>query len=177
MSENLVKKQHKDIKKFLTESKENNIIDNFLAKNLLPEEPRSGALYLTPKVHKPEKFYDTPSGNNIPQCRPIISGCGSNTERISWFVDSHVKDSVKNLESYVEDTPDMLRFLESAESKGDLPPNAIPVALDIKSMYTNIPTDEGIDAVREELDRREDQTIPTIFFITLLQFILKCNVF
>ena len=44
-------------------------------------------------------------------------------------------------------------------------------------MYTNIPIDEGIDAMKEELDNREDQSIPTDFFLTLLRFILTCNVF
>ena len=77
----------------------------------------------------------------------------------------------------MEDTPDMLRYLQSVEEKGDLPENAFPVALDISSMYTNILIDEGIDSMREELDKREDQSIPTDFFITLLQFILQCNVF
>ena len=58
-------------------------------------------LYLLTKVHK--QF------QRIPKGRPIIATCGPNTERISWFLDSMAKESVKNLESYIEDTPDILK--------------------------------------------------------------------
>ena len=44
-------------------------------------------------------------------------------------------------------------------------------------MYTNIPIEEGIEAMKDELENREDKTIPTDFFLTLLRFILTCNVF
>ena len=97
VNENLVKKQHSEIRKFLTESKDAGHIDKNLAKNLLPDDPKAGALYLTPKIHKPDSFYEAPSGTKIPKGRPIVSGCGSNTERNSWFVDKHLKESVKKM--------------------------------------------------------------------------------
>ena len=135
---------HNEIKKFLKESTDNDIISKNLANNLLPEEPKAGALYLLSKVHKQNDKIETPSGNNIPKGRPIISGCGSNTERISWFVDQHTKDFVKKHESYIQDTPDLLRYLKKVEEEDNLPPEAFPASIDIKSTYTNIPIEEGL---------------------------------
>ena len=98
---------------------------------MLPEKPKSGLLYLLPKIHKK---YD-----KIPKGRPIIPGCGSNTELISWFCDQSVKEKVKPKDSYIEDTPDILRFFEELNEGGTLPADAKPVTIDLKSMYTNIP--------------------------------------
>ena len=58
-----------------------------------------------------------------------------------------------------------------------VPKNCKPISLDLKSMYTNIPIDEGIEAFRIELDKREDQTIPTEFLIRLLRLVLENNIF
>ena len=44
-------------------------------------------------------------------------------------------------------------------------------------MYTNIPIQEGLYAFREELDNREDKTIPTDYYIKLLELVLKSNIF
>ena len=62
-----------------------------IAKQMLPVKPKPGSFYLLPKVHK--KF------DRIPKGRPIIPGCGSNTEILSWFCDQAVKDKVKEMES------------------------------------------------------------------------------
>ena len=51
------------------------------------------------------------------------------------------------------------------------------MALDLKSMYSNIPTDEGLAAFKEELDKREDQSIPSEFYIKLLRLVLEANIF
>ena len=113
----------------------------------------------------------------FPQCRPIISSSGSMTERISWFVDQNCKDLVKQLPSYIEDSTDLIRHFERLNEEGVLPPNAIPVSLDIKSMYSNIPTEEGLKAMEKELDSREDKAIPTSFLMTLIRLVLECNAF
>ena len=44
-------------------------------------------------------------------------------------------------------------------------------------IYTNIPQDEGIEAVREALLERNHPDIPTDFLIRLLEIILKYNIF
>jgi hypothetical protein len=136
---------------------------------MLPNKPKSGTFSLLPKVHK--KF------DRIPKCRPIISGCGSNTEMISWFCDQALKAKVKEQDSFIEDTPDILRYFENLNENGEVPPNAKPITIDLKSMYSNIPIDEGLKAFEEELDKRDDKTIPTEFYLKLLRLVLESNIF
>ena len=51
------------------------------------------------------------------------------------------------------------------------------MTMDISGMYTNIPWDQGILAFEEAMDARDDTTVPTSFFSTLLMLVLSCNVF
>ena len=148
---------------------ENKYITKDFAKNLLPQKPKAGSFYLLGKIHKDYK--------RIPKGRPIISGCGTNTERISWLCDQVGKDSVKNQKSFIEDTPDLLRYFKELNETNSLPPNCKPVALDLKSMSSNIPTEEGIEAFIKELKKHEEKTIPTDYIIKLLRLVLQSNIF
>ena len=44
-------------------------------------------------------------------------------------------------------------------------------------MYTNVPWQEGLDAFKESMDKRSDQSVPTSFLLHLLMLVLACNVF
>ena len=51
----------------------------------------------------------------------------------------------KNLESYVQDTTDLVKKLENLP---DTPKSdTILVTLDVRSLYTNIPNAEGLDVI------------------------------
>ena len=63
--------------------------------------------YSLPKIHK----------TNITG-RPIISGNNSPTERISSFVDEHIKILVPKIKSYVRDTLDFIRNIEEFRQTG-----------------------------------------------------------
>ena len=155
-----VDRQYAEIKSVLNEGLDNGYISKKEFNTLLPPKPKPSKLYLLPKIHKP---FD-----EFPKCRPIISGSGCNTERISWFCDNQVKDKVKNLESYIEDTPDLLRKINEINETQTIPDDTKPISIDIKSMYSNIPLQEGLDAFKEALDSRTDKTIPTEFVLKLL---------
>ena len=135
MSEKTIKDQHNRIKEVLEEGVQKKYITKDFAKNLLPTKPKAGAFYLLAKVHKEYA--------RIPKGRPIISGCGTNTERISWLCDQMGKEFVKEQKSHIEDTPDLLRYFKDINENDTLPPNCKPIALDLKSMYSNIPTERG----------------------------------
>ena len=51
------------------------------------------------------------------------------------------------------------------------------LTIDVSALYTNIPQDEGIEAVREALQERNNKDVPTEFIIRMLEIILKHNVF
>ena len=53
---------------------------------------KPGRFYLLPKIHK----------QGCPG-RPVISGCGTPTEKISAFVDHNVRPIVSEINSYIKD--------------------------------------------------------------------------
>ncbi|XP_063448501.1 uncharacterized protein LOC134728033 [Mytilus trossulus] len=69
---------------------------------LEPENAKPGRLYLLPKIHK----VNNPG-------RPIVSANGHPTEKISEFVDFHLRSQVENLPSHIQDKTDYLRKMES----------------------------------------------------------------
>ena len=99
------------------------------------------------------------------------------SERISWYSDTQLKDDVKNLNSYLEDTPDTLRMINSINRIENMPPNTIPITMDIKAMYTNIPLEEGLAACKETLEKRTDKSIPTEHIMKLLRLVMEKNIF
>ena len=132
-------------------------------KYLLVPNPKAGRFYLLPKIHK----------QGIPG-RPIVSANGHPTERISEFIDFHLRPHVLALPSYLKDTTDYLRRLET---KPTVPDNTVLVSLDVTSLYTNIPHEDGINACREAWDTRDIKDPPTDSLVNLLTIILKCNNF
>ena len=116
-------------------------IDERTAEQLKPKNPRTPRLYFLPKIHKP--------GN---PGRPIVSSIGCHTENISKYVDYYLQPINKGLPSYVQDSTDFLNKLD--ELPEELPDNTIMVTMDVRSLYTNVPNNEGIDAVKHYLRRR-----------------------
>ena len=68
-------------------------------------------------------------------------------------------------------------MIEDINENVDVPEGAILVSIDVSALYTNIPQDEGIEAVREVLLERENPEVPTDFLIRLLEIVLKYNIF
>ena len=60
---------------------------------------------------------------------------------------------------------------------GPLPDNAIFVTLNVSSLNTNIPHNEGIEACRHFLNTRQDKTLPTERICDLIRMILAMNNF
>ena len=130
---------------------------------LTVDQPKPGRFYLLPKIHK--------AGN---PGRPIVSANGHPTEKISEFVDLHLQPHVQNLPSYLQDTTD---FLRKQNAMGQLPPETLLVSMDVTSLYTNIPHEDGIKACEEVWEARAVKDPPTQILINLLTLVLKCNNF
>ena len=134
-----------------------------------PDGTYVGKFYLNFKVHKPHE--------KIPPERPIVSGCQSFTSNIGRFVEFHMKDSATKHPSYLQDTPDFIRKIEKINAEGPLPQNAVIATWDVKSLFTVIPQEEGVQATREALNKRTETTVPTEFIIRLLEVVLSENIF
>ena len=140
--------------------KNRNVLDAKMAEKLKATDPRTPRFYLKPKIHKP----------NNPG-RPVVSSINCHTERISQFVDYHLQPLTKKLTSYIQDTTDFLRKLQNLPEK--LPDDTILVTMDVRSLYTNIPNAEGIQAVKSYLEERNepgDQNLSQVIanFLTLI---------
>ena len=57
-------------------------------------------MYLLPKIHK--RLYDVPG-------RPVISNCGTPTEKASEFLDNQLKEVMQNEWSYIKDSNDFIK--------------------------------------------------------------------
>ena len=172
VSEEEVGRQFDEVKATLDEGLQKGYLTEKMHKTLLPPKPQASKFYLLPKLHK--EF------NGFPKCRPIVASSGCNTERISWWSDQQVKEKVKKLDSYIEDTPDLLRQFLDINEKDDIPEGTIPISIDIQSMYSNIPLEEGLAAFRECLEDRTDEqknAIPTDYVMKIVRLVMTKNIF
>ena len=156
-------KYAEEITKLLAEMKARNAIDQETKDYLTPLHVRTARFYLLPKIHKP--------GN---PGRPIVSSCGAPTEKISQFVDYHLRPLVENLPSFIKDTTS---FITKLQSLNNIPEGTLLVTLDVSSLYTNIPHHEGIEACTEALNTRTIQQPPTEDLAELINQILTKNNF
>ena len=100
----LSKKYHDEINFKLKDMAEKDEIDDSCSIFLSNPEYRTSQFYMLPKIHK--RLIKPPG-------RPIVSGNGCPTERISQFVDCFLKPIVQNTRSYLKDTTHFLKVLNS----------------------------------------------------------------
>ncbi|XP_070579506.1 uncharacterized protein [Ptychodera flava] len=137
-------------------------ISHSIAKELIPKEPKPGHFYGLPKIHK----------DGIP-LRPIIPQCQALTSQLSRYVDYHLQPIVKSLPSYIKDTNHHLEDLQNNE----ISPNTIMVSMDVVSLYSNIPNEFGIQAVKKHMIDRNITNPPPELISEMLTFILNRNYF
>ncbi|KAM5171926.1 LOW QUALITY PROTEIN: DNA-directed RNA polymerase III subunit RPC2 [Mantella aurantiaca] len=132
---------------------------------LLVREYSIPTFYVLPKIHKnPQR----------PPGRPIVSGIDSPLERIGKYVDRKLRHIVSELPSFVLDSPDILRRLDGSS----FPTNGLLVGIDVESLYTSIPHETGIGAIKEWLELRHLINGPeNEFIIQLLELVLLNNYF
>ena len=121
--------------------------------------------YTLTKIHKPK-----------PVGRPIISGCGGPTEKISAFVDKLLQPLAQSQKSYIKDTTDFINFIENKR----FPQQTLLVTMpDVTSLYANIPQEEGTQVVCKAYNKyyQNNQPVPTEFLREMLRLILKENSF
>ena len=124
-----------------------------------------GKMYLLPKTHK--------RLNNVPGV-PVISNCGTPTEKLSEFLDHRLQPVMKAGKSYIKDAS---HFLEKLKNLGNIPSNALVVTADVVGLYPSIPHNAGLQALYEKLEEKADKKIPLTDLVEMAEFILKNNFF
>ena len=96
------------------------ILDDDTKRFLIQSNSKPARFYILPKIHNPG--------------RPIVSSNSNPSERVSQFVHHHLK---------IHSTHKR-HFVNKLEHLRQLPENAFLVTLDVSSLCTNIPHNEGI---------------------------------
>ena len=147
-----------NVTKTLTLMKQKGLISEKNFDHLNPADCTEARFYMLPKIHK----------KGVPG-RPICSSVNHPTSRISKLVDEHIKKYVPQTKSYIRDTQD---FIKKIKDLGPIPEGAILCTLDVSSLYTNIPNNEGILAVAEKLRNDPMKTPIASFILDLLKLVL-----
>ncbi|CAG2217946.1 unnamed protein product [Mytilus edulis] len=141
--------------------------------------------YGLPKIHKSKEISNAISEQNSEyielltpndlKFRPIVGGPNSVTQNLSHFIDIVLKPLCREVPSFIRDDLDFLNHLPKTVN-----PNSELITFDIVSLYTNIPHDLGITAVKYWLENTEnviENRLTKEFILASLKLILERNIF
>ena len=162
----MVEETNRRVLQLVNELYHKNHIDETTKKCLCERSnpPRIPVFHTLTKIHKP-----------TPVERPIISGCDGPTEKLSSFVDRILQPIAQQQRSYLKDTTEFINFIERTK----VPKGIFLVSMDVKSLYTNILQEEGIQTVCRAYDALYENKppIPTPLLKEALRLILQENSF
>ena len=134
-------------------------------------EPKPRRFYVLPKIHKDPSTWTVPF--TIPPGRPIVSDCGSETYLTAEYLDSFLNPLSISHPSYVKDTYHFINIVRTLR----VPQNCFLFSMDVKSLYTNIPINEGILCIKKQFDKFPDPKRPDKQLLQLLDINLTRNDF
>ena len=133
--------------------------------NLLGKNPRASTFYLLPKIHK----------ENVPG-RPIVSNISCPTYQISKYLSGILQPVAQKCPSYVKDTTHLLQKIEEFTFENESEHNLL-FTMDVKGLYTNIPNNDGLEALDYFLSQEEDLPAPKSCILRLAELVLTLNCF
>ena len=158
----------------------NNILEDLFAKGYISkkqleylnasEDDKLRHFYLLPKIHKPTNKWTLP---DMPEGRPIVGDCGTESRRISEYIDSFLKPLANKHPSYIKDTYDFVGKIRNKR----INKNYILVTGDITALYTNMDIDRTISVIRNIFDENPDPKRPDKELLDLLEIAMKNNDF
>ena len=149
------------------------------------DEWKTSEFYIMPKIHKCPSII-----NAISQCtsdvvsvpdppdlkgRPIVAGVNTPTRRLSELISKILKPIVESQKTYIKDDWDVLSKLPF-----DISGDYNLFGCDITSLYTSIPHDLGLKAIRYWIRKRRDLILPRYtetFILESIELMLKNNNF
>ena len=93
------------------------------------------------------------------------------------FMDQVLSPIVKDLPSFVQETPHLLRIIKDFRFPDSSNHNPLLFTMDVTSLYTSIPHDGALQALKHFLDRRKDCTISNATLLRLAELVLSMNTF
>ena len=101
------------------------------------------------------------------QTRVITSECGTAVEFLSIFVNK--------IDFRIKDTSDMLNITENINSRNIITKDSVFVSFDVVSMFRDIDSVLGLEAISEILHNRESDFLPAECILDALKLCLECN--
>ncbi|KAL8592736.1 hypothetical protein ACOMHN_037676 [Nucella lapillus] len=133
---------------------------------------RTHIFYHLPKVHK---------NREKPPGRPIVSGVGGPTEKLSKLVDHWLQPLVQGLPSYLKDSTHLLQTLQEWKmSLGTIHEEILIVTIDVVALYPSIPHEDVTVSLREMTGDNEHllpETPPISTLLQVVEHVLQNNVF
>ena len=128
--------------------------------------------YHVPKIHK---------NRESPPGRPIVSGIGGPTERLSKLVDHWLQPVVQRLPSYLKDTTHFLQIIEEWKSTMEpISEDTLIATIDVVALYPSIPHEDVETSLTETLEcyAKETDNLPAInTMLQVVKNVLNNNVF
>lgn len=134
-------------------------------------KPGERKFYMLPKIHKDPSTWFPPFV--MPPGRPIVSDCGSDTDRVADFIEHYLNPLSIRHPSYIKDTYHFIDIVKNLI----IPPTSFLFSLDVDSLYTNIDTKSGLAAVQKILYKYPDSLRPDRDLLRLLELNLTRNDF
>jgi hypothetical protein len=135
------------------------------------EADRQRVFYLLPKIHKPRDKWPQP--DRMPEGRPIVSDCGSESYRVCQYIDSFIRPiSVRHI-AYIKDTYDFVAKVRHQQ----VPIDALLITGDVTALYTNMDIDRIMSATRRALRKYSLPGRPDRQLMELLDLTLRNNDF
>ena len=127
----------------------NKVIDNSWKSFVSCDSPSAGKMYGLIKNHK----VDNP-------VRIITSGCNTEVENLSIFVEKVLYSEAEKIPSRIKDTNHMLDIIDNLNDSNQ-PDNSVLVSFDVVNMFPSTDNESGIKAVKEMLNVREKKNPAT----------------
>jgi len=109
----------------------------------------------------------------MPEGRPIVSDCGSESYRVAQYVDAFIRPISVKHPSYIKDTYDFVAKVRHQQ----IPKGAFLVTGDVCSLYTNMNIDRTIEVARLAMIKHPVEGRPDAHLIKLLEITLRNNDF
>lgn len=167
LKEQTIPKINNVLERLLEENYIDNMQFNYLSAKSTDNDRK---FYLLPKIHKPKDKWTLP---DMPQGRPIVGDCGTESRRISDYIDSFLKPMANKHPTYIKDTYDFIKKIKNRKINN----NHILVTGDITSLYTNMNIERTILKVKEFFSRYPDRKRPDKELLELLEIAMKNNDF
>ena len=86
----------------------------------------------------------------------IASGCGTVVENLSISVKKCLFPEILKIKSRVQDTSEMLNFIDFLNDSNILMENCMLVGFDVVNMFPSIDKESGLQVVKNALEAREE---------------------